>query len=123
MMSRSPTPSFYRRWAERIVSLPAQALLIGIRGYQLTLSPVLPLVLGPGFGCRFYPSCSQYATEAVQHHGALRGGWLGFRRLLRCQPLHPGGIDYVPAPQRPVCRPVPASASLSRSPSLFDLNG
>ena len=55
-----------------------------IRAYQLFLSPLL------GNHCRFYPSCSQYAMEAVEHHGVLRGSWLGIRRLLRCQSLASG---------------------------------
>jgi putative membrane protein insertion efficiency factor len=61
-----------------------------IRIYQLTLSPLL----GPR--CRFYPSCSTYMREAVMSHGALRGVWLGLRRLGRCHPLNPGGYDPVP---------------------------
>jgi putative membrane protein insertion efficiency factor len=61
-----------------------------LRAYQLLISPLL----GPR--CRFYPSCSQYAIEAVQTHGSLRGTYLGFRRLLRCHPWHPGGYDPVP---------------------------
>ena len=61
-----------------------------IRAYQLTLSPLL----GPR--CRFYPSCSQYALEAVGQHGALRGSWLALRRLARCHPWHAGGYDPVP---------------------------
>ncbi|NEX17270.1 MAG: membrane protein insertion efficiency factor YidD [Halochromatium sp.] len=61
-----------------------------IRAYQLFVSPIL------GNHCRFYPTCSQYAIEAVEHHGVLRGGWLGIRRLLRCHPWHPGGVDPVP---------------------------
>jgi uncharacterized protein len=73
-----------------------------IRLYQVTLSPLL----GPR--CRFYPSCSQYALEAVRTHGALAGGWLALRRLLRCHPLHPGGYDPVPdrcatSPSNPSC--------------------
>ncbi|HUH07795.1 MAG TPA: membrane protein insertion efficiency factor YidD [Egibacteraceae bacterium] len=47
--------------------------------------------------CRFYPSCSEYAMESVRTHGALRGAWLAMRRLGRCHPWNPGGIDYVPA--------------------------
>jgi putative membrane protein insertion efficiency factor len=61
-----------------------------IRAYQLTLSPLL----GPR--CRFYPSCSQYALEALRTHGSLRGCALALRRLLRCHPWHAGGYDPVP---------------------------
>lgn len=53
--------------------------------------------LGPS-PCRFAPSCSAYAIEALQRHGALRGSWLAVRRLLRCHPFTPGGVDRVPAP-------------------------
>lgn len=61
-----------------------------IRVYQYTISPLL----GPK--CRFYPSCSNYALEALQVHGVLRGSWLAIRRLSKCHPLHPGGNDPVP---------------------------
>ena len=61
-----------------------------IRLYQLTLSPLL------GANCRFYPSCSCYAHAAIERHGALRGAWLGAKRLLRCHPFAPGGYDPVP---------------------------
>jgi putative membrane protein insertion efficiency factor len=61
-----------------------------IRLYQLTLSPLL----GPA--CRFHPTCSQYALESVRRFGILHGGWLTLRRLARCHPWHPGGIDEVP---------------------------
>lgn len=67
-------------------------LLFAIRGYQLLVSPLL----GPR--CRFYPSCSAYAYQAVVAHGGLRGSWLAARRLLRCHPWNPGGIDPVPPP-------------------------
>ena len=66
-------------------------LVLGaIRLYQQTLSRVLPPA------CRFYPSCSQYTLEAVTLHGLWRGGWLGVRRILRCHPFNPGGLDPVP---------------------------
>jgi putative membrane protein insertion efficiency factor len=63
-----------------------------IRLYQYCLSPLL------GSNCRFYPSCSCYAHEALTVHGALRGSWLSARRILRCHPWHPGGYDPVPPP-------------------------
>ncbi|HEY0946510.1 MAG TPA: membrane protein insertion efficiency factor YidD [Opitutaceae bacterium] len=80
-----------------LARLPARALLALIWVYQRTLSPVFPIVLGPGCGCRFYPSCSHYAAEAVRTHGALAGAWLALKRLAKCQPLHRGGYDPVPA--------------------------
>ncbi len=68
-------------------------LRVLIRGYQILVSPLL----GPR--CRFYPSCSNYALEALATHGAARGVWLTLRRLGRCHPWHPGGFDPVPAAQ------------------------
>jgi uncharacterized protein len=70
--------------------LPRRVLASLVRGYQLTISPLLPP------SCRFTPSCSQYALEAITRHGALRGTWLAARRLIRCHPFHPGGFDPVP---------------------------
>lgn len=69
----------------------ARSLLFLVRGYQVYVSPALPPT------CRFYPSCSAYGLEAIQIHGAARGCWLTLRRLLRCGPWHPGGIDLVPS--------------------------
>jgi len=69
-----------------------------IRIYQSTLSPLLGLIAGPGSGCRFKPTCSQYFLEAVEKHGFLRGSWLGLKRIARCQPW--GGFGYDPVPPR-----------------------
>jgi putative membrane protein insertion efficiency factor len=70
-------------------------LKVLIRGYQLIISPLL------GNNCRFYPSCSSYTLEAIERFGVLRGGWLGLKRIGRCHPWNPGGIDPVPeAPDR-----------------------
>jgi uncharacterized protein len=72
----------------------ARVLVLLIRGYQLAISPLL----GPR--CRFYPSCSSYAVTALREHGAPRGSWLAGRRLLRCHPWNPGGLDPVPPSNR-----------------------
>lgn len=61
-----------------------------IRLYQIAVSPLLPAA------CRFYPSCSSYALQAIAEHGVLRGSWLALARLARCHPWHPGGVDFVP---------------------------
>ena len=71
-----------------------KAVIVLLRGYQLLISPVL----GPR--CRFYPSCSNYAVTAFRRHGLARGLYLSVRRLLRCHPFNPGGIDPVPEQKR-----------------------
>ena len=65
-----------------------------VRFYQIAISPVLIAIAGPS--CRFTPSCSQYAIEALGKHGALRGSWYALRRVVRCQPFCRGGYDPVP---------------------------
>ncbi len=61
-----------------------------IRFYQRYISPGLPP------SCRFYPTCSQYTYQAVERYGVVKGGWLGIKRIVRCQPWNPGGYDPVP---------------------------
>ncbi|WP_395826393.1 membrane protein insertion efficiency factor YidD [Collimonas sp.] len=94
-------------------------LLFLLRLYKLGISPFL------GQNCRFYPSCSDYAAEAIRTHGALKGSMLAGRRLCKCHPWHPGGVDPVPpqqstrssqSPQSPSTSPsATTSASASRS--------
>jgi putative membrane protein insertion efficiency factor len=73
-----------------LLELPARTIVLSIRADQRWISPGLPPA------CRFTPSCSQYMLEAVTRYGAVRGSWLGLRRLTRCHPFHPGGEDPVP---------------------------
>jgi putative membrane protein insertion efficiency factor len=75
-------------------SVPARLLIALLRLYKRWISPLL----GPR--CRFHPTCSEYAMQAIARFGALRGCWLALRRILRCHPLHPGGNDPVP-PRNP----------------------
>jgi hypothetical protein len=68
-----------------------KSLLLSVLAvYRYAISPML------GANCRFLPSCSEYATEAIRRHGSLRGGWLSLRRIARCHPWNPGGHDPVP---------------------------
>lgn len=73
-----------------VVRIPASLLIGTFRIWQLLASPTY------GQTCRFYPSCSAYGLEAVRTHGAVRGVWLTLRRLVRCHPWNPGGVDPVP---------------------------
>ena len=72
------------------MSIIARLAILMVRGYQVTLSPLLPSA------CRYQPSCSAYTIEAIERHGALRGAGLGARRILRCHPFVRGGDDPVP---------------------------
>ncbi len=74
--------------------LAVRGLVLLVEAYRALLSPLV------GGHCRFYPSCSVYAEEALRGHGAARGSWLALRRLLRCHPFSPGGFDPVPAATR-----------------------
>ncbi len=67
-------------------------LILFVRAYQVALSPLLPAA------CRYHPTCSHYAVEALEKHGALRGGWLAMKRIARCHPFRAGGFDPVPEP-------------------------
>jgi uncharacterized protein len=82
----------------------SKLLILFVRSYQVVLSPLL------GGQCRYYPSCSAYAIEALEKHGALRGSWLAARRVGRCHPFRPGGYD--PVPDR---HPTPPGEPSSRS--------
>ncbi|MGE5127706.1 MAG: membrane protein insertion efficiency factor YidD [Betaproteobacteria bacterium] len=85
--------------------MAARTLLLLVEAYRVALSPLL------GGHCRFFPSCSAYAQEALLTHGAGRGSLLAVRRLLRCHPLAPGGFDPVPGAAGP--QPPPSSTSRS----------
>ena len=70
--------------------IASRALLFLIRGYQALFSPLM------GSPCKFYPTCSRYAYEAIAVHGARKGAWLAAKRLMRCRPFSQGGVDFVP---------------------------
>lgn len=91
--------------ATAVGSLPRRLALKAIRLYQILLSPYL------GRHCRFYPTCSHYAAEAIERHGLGRGGLLTLRRLGRCHPLHAGGVDLVP--EAPAATAQPATGPRS----------
>jgi putative membrane protein insertion efficiency factor len=80
------------------MTLAAGVAVALVRTYQWTLRPLI------GANCRFCPSCSDYAVDAFRAHGALRGGGLAARRILRCHPWNPGGFDPVPATQSDLSR-------------------
>lgn len=70
-------------------------VFIGIvKLYRMAISPLFPP------SCRFYPTCSEYAVEALSEHGAIKGGWLAIKRIAKCHPFHEGGVDLVPRKER-----------------------
>jgi len=69
-------------------------VLFAFKIYKKFISPFLPQ------SCRFYPSCSHYCSEAVQRFGVAKGGWLSFKRIMKCHPLHPGGFDPLEYPEK-----------------------
>jgi uncharacterized protein len=105
--SGNPIRAFIRVVAvvlRHAVAVPAWILLLLIRLYQRTISPALPVIFGAACGCRFSPTCSHYAAEAIRTRGAVVGVALAAIRLVKCTPLHPGGFDPVPTRRsRPRC--------------------
>jgi putative membrane protein insertion efficiency factor len=90
------------------------ALVAAIKGYRYAIAPLLPP------SCRFYPSCSQYAIEAIERFGGVRGSWLAAKRIGKCHPFHPGGFDPVPdagapRPFDPHPRPLPHPSARQRA--------
>jgi len=98
------------------VALPQHALILLVRGYRLLLSPWL------GSSCRFEPTCSAYALEALQRHGAAAGSYLAAARVLRCHPWCAGGHDPVPTRAPALFRCLAADASAASSSTLPDKN-
>lgn len=91
IMPRENTPMIGLRAITRIVVVGVRGMITGLIGvYRLFLSPVLPNT------CRFYPSCSRYAIDAIEHHGVFRGGWMALRRIARCHPWTDSDFDPVP---------------------------
>ncbi|WP_184838795.1 membrane protein insertion efficiency factor YidD [Allocatelliglobosispora scoriae] len=78
----------------RPATLAGRVLAVPVIAYRRWVSPAIPA------RCRFYPSCSAYALEAISRHGAAKGAWLAIRRIGRCHPFHPGGYDPVPPSAR-----------------------
>jgi putative membrane protein insertion efficiency factor len=81
----------WRDIQKTFLNIPQVSVLALIRLYQVTISRVLP-----SGTCRFHPTCSHYGYQAIAKYGLMRGGWMAFKRILRCQPFNPGGFDPVP---------------------------
>lgn len=89
--------SWLARASRWLVKLPARVAVLLIRGYQQVISPLFPPT------CRFTPTCSSYAVTAIGRFGLLAGGWMAVKRIIRCNPWHPGGVDPVPAADHVCC--------------------
>jgi putative membrane protein insertion efficiency factor len=87
---REVTLEAYSQRAQMKQALLDRLMMGAIRFYQLAISPAFPP------SCRFYPTCSEYTLQAIAKYGALKGLWLGVKRIARCHPFHPGGYDPVP---------------------------
>jgi hypothetical protein len=99
------------RHASRLFLKPVDALLLGaLHFYRWVLSPAKALLFGPLGRCRFTPSCSAYAVEAIQRHGGWSGSWLALKRVCRCHPWGQCGLDPVPAERRAAGRALAPSA-------------
>lgn len=112
LASRTGLDGFVPSTFRALTRLPGATLVVLIRIYQYTLSPALPVLTMGRCGCRFAPTCSHYAVDAIRIHGVIRGVALAAVRLVKCTPLHPGGLDPVPPraqPALPVCRSVTVS--------------
>jgi uncharacterized protein len=99
-----------------LLDVPKSVLTFAIRAWQLTISPLQTFLFGATGGCRFTPTCSQYALEAVRARGALAGGWLAMKRICRCHPWGRCGHDPVPQKDfgfRPALRSLPAKDGIS----------
>jgi putative membrane protein insertion efficiency factor len=105
-----------RRVLRYFYILPSAFCILLVRVYQLTLSPAKTFLLGPTGNCRFEPSCSQYAVEALKTHGAIAGSWLAAKRVCRCHPWGECGHDPVPPIQSKVHPPSPGFGA-TRSPN------
>lgn len=86
-----------------LLNVPSSVLIFIIRTYRWTVSPLLLVLLGPAGGCRFTPTCSQYAVDAVRSRGALAGSWLAVKRICRCHPW--GGCGHDPVPEKDLRMP------------------
>lgn len=99
------------------MNLVQYILILLVRVYRVTLSPVISFLFGSSAACRFEPTCSQYAMEAVKMHGAIRGSWLAVRRVCRCHPWGGCGHDPVPPQKSTVHSPQPTVHIEFKAPS------